>query len=86
MKYAAGVTAVLLVCLSTSGALAQQQSLTLKEARQIALANRPLVRAVDLSVAAARQNTIQVQSARYPQLSASITAADAYRETTVVGW
>ena len=38
--------------------------------------------AADLSVDAARQNTIQVQSARYPQLSASITAADAYRETT----
>ena len=54
----------------------QHRRLTLKEARQIALANRPLVRASDLSVAAASQNTVQVQSARYPQLSASITAAD----------
>ncbi|MBI3528817.1 MAG: TolC family protein [Betaproteobacteria bacterium] len=84
MKHVASVVAVLLVCLSASRSIAQQQQqpLTLKEARQIALANRPLVRAVDLSVAGARQNTIQVQSARYPQLSASITAADAYRETT----
>lgn len=84
MKHVAGVVAVLLVCLSASRSIAQQQqqTLSLKEARQIALANRPLVRAADLSVAGARQNTIQVQSARYPQLSASITAADAYRETT----
>ena len=84
MKHVAGVVAVLLVCLSASRSIAQQQPqpLSLKEARQIALANRPLVRAADLSVAGARQNTIQVQSARYPQLSASITAADAYRETT----
>ena len=46
MKTLAGVIAVLLVCLSASGAVAQQQPqpLTLKEARQIALANRPLVR------------------------------------------
>lgn len=86
MKHVAGVIAVLLVCLSASRSIAQQQPqpLSLKEARQIALANRPLVRAVDLSVAAARQNTIQVQSARYPQLTASITAADAYRETTTL--
>jgi outer membrane protein len=84
MKHVAGVVAVLLVCLSASRSIAQQQppSLSLKEARQIALANRPLVRAANLSVAGARQNTIQVQSARYPQLSASITAVDAYRETT----
>lgn len=84
MKHVAGVVAVLLVCLSASRSIAQQQPqpLSLKEARQIALANRPLVRAANLSVAGARQNTIQVQSARYPQLSASITAVDAYRETT----
>jgi len=63
-------------------AASAQQQLSLKEAREIALQNRPLVRASELSVAAARQNTIQVQSARYPQLSANVTAADAYRETT----
>ena len=86
MKHVADVVAVLLVCLFASGAVAQQQPppLSLKEARQIALANRPLVRAADLSVKGARQNTIQVQAARYPQLTASVTAANAYRETTVV--
>ena len=84
MKHVAGLVAVVLVCVPAPPSIAQQQQqpLTLKEARQVALANRPLVRAADLSVAGARQNTIQVQSARYPQLSASITAADAYRETT----
>ena len=74
MKHVAGLVAVLLVCVSAPPSIAQQQQppLSLKEARQIALANRPLVKAADLSVAGARQNTIQVQSARYPQLSASI--------------
>jgi outer membrane protein len=84
MKHIADVVAVALVCLFASRSIAQQQlqPLSLKEARQIALANRPLIRAGELSVAAARQNTIQVQSARYPQLSANVTAADAYREST----
>ena len=82
MKHLACVLTLLLVCLPASPSIAQQQTLSLKEARQIALANRPLVRAADLSVEGARQNTIQAKSARYPQLSASITAADAYREQT----
>lgn len=84
MKRVADAFAVVLVSLFALTGVAQQQpqSLTLKDARQIALANRPLVRAADLSVEGARQNTIQVQSARYPQLTASITAADAYREKT----
>jgi len=86
MKRVADSIAFMLVCLLASRgiAIAQQapQPLTLKDARQIALANRPLVRAADLSVEGARQNTIQVESARYPQLTASITAADAYREKT----
>ncbi|MEO8157305.1 MAG: TolC family protein [Betaproteobacteria bacterium] len=85
MRHAAGVWVVLLLglCAATQIALAQQPAtLSLVQARQIALSNRPLVRAGDLSVAAAQQNTIQVKSARYPQLSASVTAVDAYRENT----
>jgi outer membrane protein len=72
-----------LTCLAAT-ALPQQAPprLSLDEARQIALANRPLVRAANLAVEGARQNTRQVQSARYPQLTANITAADAYRENT----
>ena len=82
MKHSACVFALVMVCMPASGSIAQQQTLSLKEARQIALTNRPLVRAADLSVEGARQNTIQAKSARYPQLTASITAADAYRERT----
>jgi outer membrane protein len=84
MKQFSGLVVLLLACLASSRTFAQQQpqSLSLQEARQLALANRPLVRAADLSVEGARQSTIQVQSARYPQLSANITAADAYRENT----
>ncbi|HEX7955278.1 MAG TPA: TolC family protein [Burkholderiales bacterium] len=81
MKFPAVAVLLGLVC---APIFAQQppQALSLKDARQIALINRPLVRAAKLSVEGARQNTIQLQSGRYPQLSASITAANAYRETT----
>jgi outer membrane protein len=72
------LTALLAMLAATAAA----QPLTLKQARQAALANRPLVRAGDLSAQAAGRNTAQVEAARYPQLTASITAADAYRETT----
>ena len=85
MRRPATLSLLVLACLSTAplSAPAQQlQALSLAQAQQIALANRPLVRAGDLSVAAARQNTLQVKSARYPQLTGSVTAADAYRETT----
>lgn len=68
--------------LALLAATAAAEPLTLKQARQAALANRPLVRAGDLSAQAAGRNTAQVEAARYPQLTASITAADAYRETT----
>jgi outer membrane protein len=77
-------TVAALLCFSTLYAHAQQPAvLSLKDAQQLALANRPLLRAGQLSVAAARQNTLQVESVRYPQLSANVTAANAYRETTV---
>jgi outer membrane protein len=58
--------------------------LTLQEARQVALANRPLLRARQFSAQTAQQLTAQVQSARYPQGIASATAATATRETQVV--
>jgi outer membrane protein len=69
-------------------AMAQAQqatpALTLQEARQVALANRPLLRARQFSAQTAQQLTAQVQSARYPQVIASATAATATRETQVV--
>ena len=80
MRHAAGVWVVLLLglCAATQIALAQQPAtLSLVQARQIALSNRPLVRAGELSVAAAPQHPSQVKSARYPQPSASLSAVDA---------
>jgi outer membrane protein len=69
-------------------AMAQAQqatpALTLQEARQVALANRPLLRARQFSAQTAQQLTAQVQSARYPQVIASATAATATRGTQVV--
>jgi len=74
------------MCAASPGTLAQQPApLNLAEALRLALVNRPLVKAGNLNVAAAKQNTIQVRSARYPLLIGSITAADAYQEHTTQG-
>jgi outer membrane protein len=74
----------LLGCAALAHAQQAAPPLTLQEARQTALANRPLLRARQLTAQSAQQVTAQVQSIRYPQVIASATAATAERETTVV--
>jgi outer membrane protein len=80
-----GFLAVLL-CLVELHTYAQDEAsvLTLKEARRVALANRPAVKAGQLSVASAQQATAAVESARYPQLWGSLTVANALRETETI--
>jgi outer membrane protein len=63
----------------------QAPLLKLEEARQIALANRPLLRARQFSAETARQTTLQVESARFPQVWGNVTAATAARDTVVQG-
>jgi outer membrane protein len=84
MNRSTGVVAALL-CMPALHAYAQQSPpvLTLKEAQQTALANRPLLRASQLSADSARQITLQIQSGRYPQVLGSVTAATATTQTTV---
>lgn len=57
-------------------------TLTLRQAEEIAITQRPLLRSGELATVSARQNTFYAESARFPQLSANITAVDAYREET----
>lgn len=63
----------------------QAPVLRLQEAQQIALANRPLLRARQFSAETARQTTLQVESARFPQVFGNVTAATAQRDTVVQG-
>lgn len=63
----------------------QAPVLSLQEAQQIALSNRPLLRARQFSAETARQTTIQIESARFPQVSGNVTAATAQRDTVVQG-
>ena len=55
-------------------------ALSLEEAQRIAIANRPSLRARQLTAQAAGQSTLQAESARYPQVYGNLTAATAYRE------
>jgi outer membrane protein len=64
---------------------AQAPVLTLPEAQQIALTSRPLLRARQYSTETARQTTIQVESARFPQVWGNVTAATAERDTVIQG-
>jgi outer membrane protein len=74
---------LLCMCAASPGVFAQQpMPLNLAQALRLALVNRPLVKAGNLNVAAAKQNTVQVRSAKYPLLIGSITVADAYQEHT----
>jgi outer membrane protein len=65
--------------------LQQAPTLTLQEAQQIALTNRPLLRSRQFSAETAHQTTLQIESARYPQVWGNITAATAHRDTVVQG-
>jgi len=75
-----------LLCVVVLDSVAQDQPivLSLKDARRTALANRPAVKVGQLAVASAQQATAAVESARYPQLSGSITIANALRETETI--
>ena len=57
-------------------------TLSLDDAQRIAVANRPSLRARQLTAQAAGQSTLQAESARYPQVYGNLTAATAYREET----
>ena len=74
------------LCVVALDCVAQDQPnvLTLKDARRIALANRPAVKVGQLAVASAQQVTAAVESARYPQLSGNLTVANALRETETI--
>lgn len=63
---------------------AQQPAPTLKlqEAQELALSNRPYLRARQLTAQAAGQTTAQFEAARYPQIYGNLTAATAYQEQT----
>ncbi|HET9400340.1 MAG TPA: TolC family protein [Candidatus Acidoferrales bacterium] len=50
--------------------------LTLEQARQVALANHPQVRAAQFSAAAAHENVVEQRAAYYPTLSADLTGVD----------
>ena len=50
--------------------------LTLEQARQLALANHPQVKAAQFSAAAAHENVVEQRAAYYPTLSADLTGVD----------
>lgn len=50
--------------------------LTLEQARQIAIANHPQVKAAQFSAAAAHENVVEERSAYYPTLSLDLTGVD----------
>ncbi|MEO8627746.1 MAG: TolC family protein [Betaproteobacteria bacterium] len=80
----AGVAVALAAVFSPSiYAEPEPQILTLEQAKEIGLANRPALKARQLFAATARQTTLQIESARYPLVSGNATAATAQRETTV---
>jgi outer membrane protein TolC len=85
MKCGSALFAAVL-CVVALDTIAQDQAsvLTLKDARRIALANRPAVKVSQLAVASAQQATAAVESARYPQLSGNVTVANALRETETI--
>jgi outer membrane protein len=57
--------------------------LALADAQQLALANRPALRARALGAQAAGQAAAQAESARWPQVYGNLTAATAYQEETL---
>jgi outer membrane protein len=71
--------AILAGCLFAVGGIsaadAPKQTLTLKQAHEIAIHNQPRIAAADLSVLAAGQKVIQARSAFFPTITANATAA-----------
>ncbi len=78
MKYHVPMFAVaLLLSPHAPAADVPPRALTLKEAQAIALENQPRIRAARLAVSEAQAATREVESAYYPLVSASVTAAGA---------
>jgi outer membrane protein len=78
------VLRVAMVAMVSIAGLAQaaDESLTLEQAQRIGLANRPSLKARQYTAETAQQLARQVEAGRYPQLSGSVTAVSAYREST----
>jgi outer membrane protein len=73
-----------LLALGATRALAQPPAapaLTLQQAREAALLNRPLLKARQFTAQTAQQATLQAQAARFPQVFGNVTAATASQET-----
>ncbi|MBU6401804.1 MAG: TolC family protein [Verrucomicrobia bacterium] len=68
---------LLLFSLAAPAPGAEPQTLTLKQAQDIAVKNHPKITASELQVLAAQQVVIQVRSAFFPTLTADATAAGA---------
>ena len=73
---------VFLVLLTATG-LAAQQTLTLAEAEQYAVANNPRLSSARLNAQAVDKTIAEAKAARYPTLSANITGTGAETGTTV---
>jgi outer membrane protein len=78
--------AALVLLLSGAATLVRAQEsppiLKLQEAQELALSNRPNLRARQLNAQAAGQTTAQFEATRYPQIYGNLTAATAYQEHT----
>jgi len=79
---AAGLVLVLVGTAASGRAQQPAPALKLEEAQQLALSNRPYLRARQLTAQAAEQTTVQFEAARYPQIYGNLTAATAYQEET----
>ncbi|MEO8039902.1 MAG: TolC family protein [Betaproteobacteria bacterium] len=78
--------AAVAICCVGQAALAQdpgEPTMTLAQAREIALVQRPSLKAKQFSAATAREITHQYEAARYPQLAGNLTAVAAERDTVV---
>ncbi|MCZ2150459.1 MAG: TolC family protein [Bryobacterales bacterium] len=75
----------ILASLMLAGALlpAQQKTLTLREAEEIALRNHPRIRAAELRAQAAGEAVTEARSSLYPQFGASLTAVHAQELTRI---
>ena len=74
------------ICCVAQTALAQdpkEPTMTLAQAQQIALAQRPSLKAKQFSAETASETTHQYEAARYPQVAGNLTAAAAARDTVV---
>jgi outer membrane protein len=71
------------LCLLTAGGLAAQQTLTLAEAEEYAVANNPRLSSARLTAQAVDKTVAEAKAARYPTLSVNVTGTGAETGTTV---